>query len=63
MEKISKFNIKNRIIIFFLKGINKTSPPGQPSRGIAFSATGPIIPNYVPCEKDCNLLFLGNSEK
>ena len=63
MEKIPQFSIKNRIIILFLKGINKTSPPGQPSRGIAFSTTGSIIPNYVPGEKDCNLLFLGNSEK
>jgi len=61
MEKIPQLRVQNRIIIAFLERINVTSPPGQPSCRIARSAAGLIIPDYVPGEKNRDLLFLGNS--
>ncbi|MFH1965426.1 MAG: hypothetical protein ABIJ42_07765 [Acidobacteriota bacterium] len=60
MKKIPQFCIQNRIIIVFLERIDVTSPPGQPPCRIAFSAAGLIIPNYMPGEKNRDLLLLGN---
>jgi len=60
VEKITQFQIQNCIIIALLERFYKTGPPGQSPRGIAFSAAGFIISNYMPGKENRHLLILGH---